>query len=131
MITNSFMRKASLKGYDKYVDLGKEVFDALSITHNLRDDLFCIFTMHTEIDKMGTYKPKTVGNMIDQYICIEGKFTYVMHAVAKEGNYKFLTNHHGQYIAKSPMGVFDDLVIDNDLKFVIDKINAYNNGEDK
>jgi hypothetical protein len=127
VISNSFMRKAMMKGYDKYTDIGKEIFDVLEFTQNLREDLFCIFTMHTEIDKFGRSKPKTVGNMIDQYICIEGKFTYCLHSLANEGNYKFLTNNHGQYMAKSPLGVFDDLVIDNDLQYVLDKINEFNN----
>lgn len=129
VISNSFMRKSMIKGFDKYTDIGREVFDILSLTQTLRDDLFCIFTMHTEIDKHGKCKPKTVGNMIDQYICIEGKFTYCLHAVASEGKYKFLTNNHGQYMAKSPDGVFEELCIDNDLKFVVDKINEFNYGE--
>lgn len=129
VISNSFMRKASLKGYEKYTDIGKEAFDILNVVSNLRDDLFCFVTMHTDIDKQGRHKPKTVGNMIDQYICIEGKFTYVFHALTSEGKYKFLTNNDGQHMAKSPMGVFDDAFIDNDLKYVVDKIDEFNNGE--
>lgn len=128
-ITNSFMRKANLKGYDKYTEIGKEAFDILNVIGTLRDDLFCFVMMHTEIDKLGRYKPKTVGNMIDQYICIEGKFTYVFHALTSEGRYKFLTNNDGQHMSKTPLGCFEEQYIDNDLALIVDKINTYNSGE--
>ncbi len=61
MITNSFMRKSTIKGYDKFSDIGKETFEVLDLISNLRDDLFCFVMMHTEIDMNGRYKPKTVG----------------------------------------------------------------------
>jgi hypothetical protein len=43
--------------------------------------------------------------------------------------YKFLTNSDGTCTAKSPMGLFEDLLIDNDLDYVIKKIKEYNEGE--
>ena len=124
-ITNSFMRKSSQRGYDKYNDIGREAFDVLDAVSNLREDLYIFVMMHTEIDNQGKYKPKTVGRMIDQYICIEGKFSYVFHALVSEGRYEFLTNNDGQHMAKSPMGMFDKLFIANDLLYIAEKIKAY------
>lgn len=124
-ITNSFMRKATQTGYQKYTELGLDAFNVLDTIGKLRDDLFCFVMMHTEIDQQGRYKPKTVGKMIDQHICIEGKFSYVYHALVSEGNYRFLTNNDGQYMAKTPMGMHDELFIDNDLKLITEKINEY------
>jgi adenylate kinase family enzyme len=124
-ITNSFMRKAILKGYDKYNDIGKETFDILESVVSLRDDLFCAIMMHTEIDNHGRHKPKTVGKMIDQYICIEGKFTNVLHALTSEGKYQFLTNNDGRHMAKTPLEMFDSLLIDNDLQYVRQKISEF------
>jgi adenylate kinase family enzyme len=76
-ITNSFMRKANQRGYDRFIEIAKDMFDILDIVSNLREDLYCFVMMHTETDSQGRSKPKTVGKMIDQYICIEGKFTNV------------------------------------------------------
>lgn len=72
--------------------------------------------------------------MLDNVITLEGLFTYVLFTkvVLDESNkamYRFVTNSDGTCTAKTPMGLFDDLLIDNDLKFVIDKIKEYN-GED-
>ena len=41
-------------------------------------------------------------------------------------SYKFITNNDGKCIAKSPMGMFEDLKIDNDLKEVIETVKKYN-----
>lgn len=129
VITNSFMRKASQRGYDKFTDIAAETFSLLDKVSNVRDDLFCILMMHTDVDANGKYKAKTVGKMIDQYVCIEGKFTYVFHALINDGQYQFLTNNDGMHIAKSPLGAFDKQLVDNDLMMIIEKINEYNNGE--
>lgn len=124
-ITNSFMRKASQRGFDKFSEIGREAFDILDLVSNLRDDLFIFVMMHTEIDTQGKYKPRTVGKMIDQYICIEGKFTYVFHALVSEGKYEFLTNNDGRHMAKTPLGMFDDMFINNDLMYIVNKIREY------
>jgi AAA domain len=126
-IMNDFMRKALVKGYDKYSEIGKTCADTLEILSNLREDLNCIVMMHIETDKQGKTKPKTVGNMIDQYVCIEGKFTYVFHTIISDGRYLFIVNNDGHHMAKSSLGLFNTLYIDNDLDFVIKEINNYSN----
>lgn len=128
-ISNSFMRKSNQKGYDKFIEIGKDVFDILDIITNLRDNLFCFVMMHVETDANGKSKPKTVGKMIDQYICIEGKFTTCLHTVVSDGNYQFLTNNDNQHMAKTALGMFDSLYIENNLQFVRDKMHEYFNEE--
>lgn len=128
-MTNSFMRKAHMKGYDKFVEIGKDAFDLVDALCNLRDDLFCFVMMHTEIDNQGRYKPRTVGKMTDQYNCIEGRFTYVYHALVSEGRYQFLTNNDGQHMSKTPMGLHEEMYIDNDLFHVKQSILEYFNDD--
>ena len=127
VIMNSFMKRALLKGYDKFSEIASEFNTSIEMLNNLRDDLFVIVTMHIETDKQGKTKPKTIGNMIDQYICIEGTFNTVLHTAVTEGNYKFITNNDGIHMAKSAMGLFDTQHIDNDLMLVVNKINNYLN----
>lgn len=126
-ITNSFMRKASQRGYDKFVELAKDMFDILEIISNVREDLYCFVMMHTENDANGKAKPKTVGKMIDQYVCIEGKFTTVVHGVVSDDHYQFIVNNDNQHMAKSPMGMFETDSIGNDLQYVRDRMLAYFN----
>ena len=61
-------------------------------------------------------------------------FTYVFHTVLEEGEmgkmeYKLLTNTDGKRVAKTPLGMFNELLIDNDLADIIKIIDDYNNGE--
>lgn len=130
-ITNGFMKKALQKGFEKFSELGSATFGILEAIQALRDDLFCFVMMHTEIDQHGKYKPKTVGKMIDQYIVIEGKFSYVFHALTGDGNYRFLTNNDGQHTAKSPLGMFDETYIENDLLLIANRITEYDNEEEE
>lgn len=128
-ISNAFMRKATQKGYEKFSELGADTFQILDCIADLREDLCAVVIMHTDIDTNGKYKPRTIGKMIDQYICIEGKFTIVLHALVNDGNYQFLTNNDGQHMAKSPLGMFSEQYIDNDLNYVLQQITDYNQGE--
>lgn len=69
--------------------------------------------------------------MLDNTITLEGLFTYVFFTVIQrddDGNpsYKFMTNSDGTTTGKSPMGLFNDLYVDNDLKLIIDRIEEYN-----
>lgn len=73
--------------------------------------------------------------MLDSVITLEGLFTYVFFTVIDKDEenkpcYKFKTNSDGTCTAKSPMGLFDTLLIDNDLDMVIKRIKEYNGDED-
>ncbi len=64
--------------------------------------------------------------MIDQYVCIEAKFSYVLHSFVSDGKYGFITNADGVHMAKSPLEMFPQY-IDNDLLFIADSIKEYEN----
>lgn len=129
------MARVDEKGYSKFTDMAKHAYDVLKSSMDLRDDLFVAVLTHSENtgDNINPYlKIKTQGKMLDAVITLEGLFTYVLFTkvVRVEGtnavNYKFLTNSDGTCTAKSPMGLFDELLIDNDLALVINKIIEYN-----
>ena len=42
--------------------------------------------------------------------------------------YSFVTNRTDEYQAKSPVGMFDNIKIPNDLGLVVSKIDEYNHG---
>jgi hypothetical protein len=71
--------------------------------------------------------------MVNEKITPEGLFTYVFYAMVVDGDndyeYKFLTNTDREHVAKTPMGMFEDKLIDNDLAEIIKVIDAYNEGE--
>ena len=127
------MARVDEKGYAKFTDIAKHAYGVLKSGMDLRDDLFVVIITHSENigDNINSYyKIKTLGKMLDSVITLEGLFTYVLFTkVINDGEtvqYKFLTNSDGSCTAKSPMGLFDDMLIDNDLDFVINKITEYN-----
>ena len=127
------MARVDEKGYAKFTDIAKHAYGVLKSGMDLRDDLFVVIITHSENigDNINPYyKIKTLGKMLDSVITLEGLFTYVLFTkVINDGEavqYKFLTNSDGSCTAKSPMGLFDDMLIDNDLDFVINKITEYN-----
>lgn len=82
-------------------------------------------TMHEEVDEFGNIKPKTIGKMLDEKVNIAGLFTVVLHAKKLDGKYVFRTQSDGFDVTKSPMGMFDNEYIENDLYDVHKKIKAY------
>jgi ABC-type dipeptide/oligopeptide/nickel transport system ATPase component len=131
------MSRVDEKGYSKFTDMAKHAYEALKTGMDMRDDLFIVVSTHSENtgDNLNPYfKINTQGKMLDSVITLEGLFTYVLFTrVIKDESdgvqYRFLTNSDGTCTAKSPMGLFEDLLIDNDLDYVIKKIKEYNEGE--
>lgn len=128
------MDKADQKGYEKFTQMAQHAYQVLKEAMNMRDDLYVVVSTHSENtgDRINPFfKIKTLGKMIDSTITLEGLFTYVLFTAIQrddDGNpsYKFMTNSDGSTTGKSPMGLFDELYIDNDLKLVIDRIDEYN-----
>jgi len=131
-----FMARASEPGYTKFADIGVHMGDILSSCKKARQDLKIFFLWHPELDNTSKeFKMKTVGAMIDNYLTLEGLFTVILYTKvtkSSESNkmeYNFVTNNDGELPAKSPIGMFDSLLINNDLAEVIKCIDLYNNEE--
>lgn len=129
-----FMRKAKESGYGKFADIGVNISKVVEAARTTRSDLKVYFLWHPEMDNMGNQKMKTVGKMVDDYLTLEGLFTVILYTNVSKGadnkpEYKFVTNNDGESPAKSPIGMFKELYIPNDLSFVSHSIDAYNNGE--
>jgi len=61
---------------------------------------------------------------------VEKEFEIVLWAQPQgEGVYRFLTNSDGRCSAKSPMSMFTDALIDNDLNAVLTAIHNYYTSE--
>ena len=135
MAQDYYMKNALKGGWDTPKKIGYNtglVFDAIN---NIPEDKNVICLAHYEEykDKNGdsiSYRYKSTGNMVDQYITPEGKFEIVLYGKSsfdekeKKSIREFVTNDDGVYPAKSPIGMFD-LYIPNDLGLVVDKIAEY------
>lgn len=119
-----------------------ELFDGIAnkaawlveVASGYRKSLTVVFNAHVKTadpyvagDRDRLFTP---GKALEQKKKIEGKFLFSFYAKADdEGNHFFETAPHGS-TARSSEGCFE-FQIPNDMKFVIDTINAYDKGETK
>lgn len=125
LMCNEFMRRVGEKGFEKFNDLALHAWSVITSLTMTRDDLYCFVLTHSDADQNGVMKFKTIGKMLEDKVTLEGMFTCILHSLVHEGEFKFLTQYNGQCIAKSPLGMFDDLFIDNDLEEVIKSMKEY------
>lgn len=131
LMVDEFMRNAKVSGYQKYTDMAKNFVDLIEAARVLPEDKIVYFIGHADQADDGREHFKTIGKMLDNYVTLEGKFTIVLKTVVKDGNYYFSTENNGQDTVKSPMGLFSEPLIPNDLKQVDVTIRSYYDMEGK
>ena len=125
LMANEFMRRATERGYDKFTEIAQNMWDLVNNVKSLPDDVIVYFLTHLERDANGNEKVKTIGKLLDEKITLEGMFTIVLKTNVTDGQYSFLTQNSGHDTVKSPIGLFPSYAIDNDMKYVDDKIRNY------
>ena len=135
MSSFEYFDRANEKGYDKFTQIAANLAQVAKMPKDLRDDLTVIFLTHsedsTDINGNRKIKAKTIGKMIDNTLTLEGLFSIVLFGKVNKNDdgeleYGFETQNNGENTCKSPMGMFEDKFIPNDLQFVISCIEEYN-----
>lgn len=137
VLSYEFVDRATEVGYGKFSELAQHAMEILRYSEKMREDCKMIFLTHSENvgDTMNPkYVIKTVGKLLAEKVTLEGLFTYIFFTKVSEGDdgrmqYKLLTNNDGVCVAKTSLGMFEDLEIDNDLAEIIKVIDEYNSGE--
>ncbi len=131
LITDQFMSEHTNTGkgntvFGLYNDMADKFYSLVRfIVTGLPDDKIVYMLMHEDKNELGDVKPKTIGKLLDEKVCLEGLFTIVLRAVGDQSKHVFITQSSGYDVAKSPMGMFDAIEIDNDLKAVDAVIREY------
>lgn len=131
VMASEFMQKAMIKGYDKFTQMAKNIWDILLLGTKLRPGLKVFVLAHEEETQSGERKMKTLGKLLDEKLTPEGMSTIVLYADAEgekdKRRFFFTTQSDGYTNAKSPMEMFP-LRIPNDLKLVADRVDEYYSG---
>lgn len=125
VMVNELMARSSERGYDKFTDIAKNVWNVFNTAGGLAPHRRVYILAHTQTDDFGNVRMKTVGKMVDQTLVPEGFFTIVLRTELVNGNYLFRTQTNGQDCCKSPMSMFPDMHIENDLAIVDETISEY------
>jgi len=127
IMANEFMRRVldnetGNSAFQKYNEIAKNVWDILNAANSVVNKRVYIMS-HIQTDEAGRTKVKTIGKLLDEKIVIEGMVTIVLKTAVINDNYVFRTKNSGNDTVKSPVGLFDDETIPNDLAMV-DKLIA-------
>ena len=133
MSSFEYFDRANEKGYDKFTQIAANLAQVAKMPKDMREDLTIFFLTHsedsTDINGHRKVKAKTIGKMIDNTLTLEGLFSIVLFGRVKKTEdaleYGFDTVNNGENTCKSPMGMFEDSFIDNDLQLVKDCITEY------
>ncbi|MBU4609183.1 ATP-binding protein [Achromobacter sp. GG226] len=115
MLVNQLMARASEKGYDRFTDIGKSAWNLFNCAGALAPGRRVYILSHTQTDDVGNIRMKTVGKLVDQTLVPEGYFTVVLRTEVVNGQYVFRTQTNGMDCCKSPVDMFEDEHIPNDL----------------
>lgn len=134
IMSYEFVDRATEVGYSRFSEIAQHMMEILRYSEQMREDCTMCFLTHS--DNVGTeidpkYVIKTIGKLLSEKVTLEGLFTYIFFTKVEEGDdgkmqYKLVTNNNGQCLAKTPMGMFEELEIDNDLNKILEVIKEYN-----
>lgn len=132
----NIVSKATEVGYTKFSVMARDMVELMREARKLRNDIKVFYLSHPDTIEDGGdivgYKIKTAGKLIDNQVLLEGLLTVCLYTHVEENkdgstSYSLLTNRHKKYPAKSPDGMFDEVKIPNNLKYVCEKLDEYYN----
>jgi len=134
VMINEEMTRMREKGYDKWVNICQFVYDLIVQAGELRSDLIVVLLFHvaTVTDGEGVDHILTNGRKLEK-VHLEFLLTILVYAksrmVAGKNEY-MLEVQANQSTAKTPMGLYDEMEIPNDMAALCDAVRAYQAGDE-
>lgn len=130
VLANEFMRRVTDQesgngAFAKYNEIARSAWDILMKASALPDHKRVYVLSHTTTDEAGKTKIKTIGKLLDEKIVLEGLVTIVLRTMKINDAYVFSTKNSGADTTKSPLGLFEEGHIENDLLAVDKAICEY------
>jgi hypothetical protein len=124
-MVNEMMATIEVKGYEKFTTLAKNAWLIFLAAGDLGPEKRVYVMSHTAVDESGEVRMKTIGKLVDEKILPPAYFTIVLRAQRINDQYVFSTQTTGSDPCKSPMGLFEEQHIPNDLAAVDAAISEY------
>lgn len=117
--------------WDQWYDLAKDIYALNVLSYSLRDDLIIYIFGHvileTDVDGNQFKALLTSGRKLGK-VCLESKSNNVFFSrvsgTGENPSYEFETTFNNS-TGRSPIGMFDDILIPNSLKLVDDSIRKF------
>ena len=129
LITGQFMDGHATTGkgnavFSLYNQMADDFYRLIQAVSEAPEDRIVYIIMHEDTNEFGDIKPKTIGKLLDEKVCLEGMFTVVLRSVKGE-KYAFITQSRDGAVSKAPDDMFPEVEIDNDLLYVDNIIREY------
>jgi len=136
MMTDAVMNKSfrSTKGFEKYMKMAAAQYDLINIINEkVRTDIIVYLFAHpepsTDADGFTTHRIGVQGKMLEKFVP-ESFSSIVLYGdkirtPGKPNEHIFRTISNGNDTCKTPMEMFEDETIPNDLVLVNEKIREY------
>jgi adenylate kinase family enzyme len=126
LLVNEFFDRATEKGYDKFTSIALNFRNLIHwVNIGLPEDVTVYFLHHTQVDEYGRTKAKTIGKMLDEKLTVEGCFDIVLMTEHNQDGWWFRTHGGSGDPVKTPMDMFKDDLVPNDLAIVDKTIREY------
>ncbi len=122
VLAERVMSDVDITGFAKWTELAVDFNDLMNHIDDMDEDIRVYIMTHTDEDDTGRIKMKTAGKLIDNLLTPEGMFTIVLGMAKTDSGSFFITNGSSMTPYKSPMEMWKDKQIPNDLKSVDDRI---------
>ncbi len=111
--------------YSMYNQMADNFYRLLkAISDEAPEDRIVYIIMHEDVNDFGDIKPRTIGKLLDEKVCIEGMCTVVLRSVHTD-DYYFVTQARDGAVSKAPDDMFESVEIHNDLLLVDNTIREY------
>lgn len=130
MMTHHFMNNhRSKKGnasFEMYDDIADNIYNLVRrCKEELPEDMIVYAMFHEDTGDNGETKLRTIGKLLDNKVCVEGMVTICIRCMSDQGKHFFRTQTDGFDITKTPIEMFSEIEIDNDLKLVDTTIREF------
>lgn len=132
------MAMATTASREKYSTFAYNYNNILHRLMTMREDIQVIIVSHLmKEEETGFVKMISNSKMLDKSINLDGLFNYIIYAerlvddLDSTVQYKFRTRTNGYDTCRSTAGCFKDLYIEPNIKACIDRIDAFENGEEE
>lgn len=122
-----FGRSQEKDQFQVFRDIGNNFYKLVEAILNKDTQQNIYLFGHIELNDKNLVQLKTAGKTIRDNIAPEGLTNIVLEAVNDLGEFVFKVRSDGTGV-KSPIDMFEDNTVSNDLKLVNEKINAYYKG---
>ena len=121
------MNRVNESGYGKFTQMAANMFSVFkAILDKDSDQIFYVMAHQAEPDEKGDeqLRFKTTGKMLSEKVVLEGLSNMIITSEMVDGDFVFRVKTDGKGV-KTPLGMFDEPTIPNDLKLVDEAIRKF------